>query len=46
MIRHREGGIPMARSALDRADTDIARGITTSQHAEIEQMEQLLGDAS
>jgi uncharacterized protein (DUF305 family) len=46
MIRHHEGGILMAQSALDRADTDqirdLARGIINAQHTEIEQMEQVL----
>jgi uncharacterized protein (DUF305 family) len=48
MIRHHEGGQAMARSALDRAETsvvrDLARGIITAQHAEIEQMEQMLAE--
>jgi uncharacterized protein (DUF305 family) len=46
MIRHHEGGILMAQEALDRAETDqvrdLARGIITAQHTEIEQMEQML----
>ncbi len=48
MIRHHEGGILMAQEALDRAETDqirdLARGIISSQHTEIEQMQQMLGE--
>lgn len=48
MIRHHEGGILMAQEALDHAETDqirdLARGIITAQHTEIEQMQQMLAE--
>jgi uncharacterized protein (DUF305 family) len=46
MIRHHQGGVPMAKYAIDNAHTsyvrDLAQAIYNSQTAEIVEMEQLL----
>jgi uncharacterized protein (DUF305 family) len=46
MIRHHEGGLAMARAAVERADVsyveDLATGIVNSQQAEIANMQALL----
>jgi uncharacterized protein (DUF305 family) len=46
MIRHHQGGVPMAKYAIDHAQTsyvrDLAQAIYNAQTAEIVEMEQLL----
>jgi len=48
MIRHHRGGVLMAESAVNRADTpqiqDLSRAIIITQQSEISQMEQLLAE--
>ena len=46
MIRHHEGGVPMAQAALERSDNEVVRrlaaAIVRSQQAEVELMQGLL----
>jgi uncharacterized protein (DUF305 family) len=48
MIRHHQGGVWMAESAVKRAKTDqvvdFANAIVASQNAEISQMQQMLSE--
>lgn len=46
MIRHHEGGVPMARAILERSDNEVVRdlagAILTSQQAEVAVMQRML----
>lgn len=48
MIRHHEGGVPMARAILERSDDDVVRelasAIVASQQTEVATMQRMLAD--